>query len=183
MSSKNFKIKTNKANVIRRFKESFSSRWMLGEPRTVGSTFGSFLFIRRLFGEKPFCKWDFFIYIEAICKLKEDNDGNTTLNYKILRGYNNPVKILIWYAIFFIPIFMTIASNNALNTTSPFILYVIPAIPIATLVIITNICSRVCEKANENIKILEEDINYEIERINKYPTYNVKTNELKNLNL
>ena len=183
MNSKKFTINTNKANVIQRFKESFSSPWMLGEPRTIGSSFGSLLFIRRLFGEKPFCKWDFFIYIEAICKLTEDKEGNTTFSYKIVRGFCNPVKLLILYAILFIPIFMNVASNHALDTTSPLILYAIPAIPVLILVIVTHICSRVCKEANENIKILEEEIIYEVERINKYPAYNVKTDKLKNLDL
>ena len=181
MNTKTYTINTDKENVIRRFKESFSSKLMLGEPRTIGSIFGSFLFIRRLFGEKVFCKWDILIYLEAVCKLSQDEEGNTKLSYKILRGYNNPIKILMWYAVIFIPLFMTIASKNMLSTTSPFVLYVVPAIPIMILVILTNIYSRLPGRADENIAILEEEILYEVERINKYPQYNVKTNDLKKI--
>lgn len=183
MKTNTISINTDKSNVIHRFSESFSSKWMLGEPRTVGSTRGSYIFIRRLFGEKPFCIWDILIHIEAVCKLTEDENGNTSLNYKIIRGYYNPIKIFIWYAILFIPILMTTSSNHMLDSVSPFVLYVVPALPITIYTIVTNICSRICKKADENIATLIEEIEYEVERINKYPEFNVKSNKFKSIEL
>lgn len=171
-------IKTEKKNTIRRFKEAVSSRLMLGEPRMVGFFMGSYVQLQHMFGEKAFCIWDFIIHIEAVgfFKKKKDENGDeiTELSYKIIRGYWNPVTILGWFLVPFIPFFMIVAANNLWDMFPPVLLFGLPAIPIGLRVIVTFICSRVCKKADEGIKLLEEEIDYEVARINKYPEFDVK---------
>ncbi|MBQ1192722.1 MAG: hypothetical protein IIX45_01175 [Lachnospiraceae bacterium] len=171
-------IKTDKKNTIKRFKEAVASRLMLGEPRMVGFFWGSYVQLQHMFGEKAFCIWDFIIHIEAVgcfkSKKNEDGEDITELNYKIVRGYWNPVTILMWYLIPFIPFFMTVASKSLWNMFPPALLYGLPAIPIGLRVLVTFICSRVCKKADEGIKLLEEEMDYEVARINKYPEFDVK---------
>lgn len=171
-------VNTNKKDTIFRFKEAVASRLMLGEPRMVGFFLGNYFQFQHLFGEKAFCKWDFLIHIEAIGffkkKKNENGDEITELSYKIMRGYWNPIMILMWFAVFFVPLFMTVAAKDLWSTFTPPLLFGLPAIPIVTRVIVTFICSRVCEKSREGIKLLEEEIDYEILRINKYPKIDVK---------
>lgn len=169
-------IKTDKNNAIRRFKEAVSSRLMLGEPRMVGFFKKSYVQLQHLFGEKAFCIYDFIIHIEAVGRFKqsEDDENITELSYKIIRGYWNPLLILMWYFVFFIPFFFIVASNSLWDMFPPVLLFGLPAIPVGLRVIVTGICSRVMKKADEGIKLLEEEIDYEIERINKYPKFDVK---------
>lgn len=169
-------IKTDKNNAIRRFKEAVSSRLMLGEPRMVGFFKKSYVQLQHLFGEKAFCIYDFIIHIEAVGRFKqsEDDENITELSYKIIRGYWNPLLILMWYFVFFIPFFFIVASNSLWYMFPPVLLFGLPAIPVGLRVIVTGICSRVMKKADEGIKLLEEEIDYEIERINKYPKFDVK---------
>ena len=169
-------IKTDKNNAIRRFKEAVSSRLMLGEPRMVGFFKKSYVQLQHLFGEKAFCIYDFIIDIEAVGRFNQsEDDGNITeLSYKIIRGYWNPLLILMWYFVFFIPFFFIVASNSLWDMFPPVLLFGLPAIPVGLRVIVTGICSRVMKKADEGIKLLEEEIDYEIERINKYPKFDVK---------
>ncbi len=103
-----------------------------------------------------------------------DNEESTELCYKIMRGYWNPIMIFMWFSAFFVPFFMVVAANSLWDMFPPVLLFGLPAIPIATRVIVTFICSRVCKKADEGIKLLEEEIDYEISRINKYPKIDVR---------
>lgn len=169
-------IKTDKKNAIRRFKEATASRMMLGEPRMVGFYKGSYVQLQHLFGEKAFCIYDFIIHIEAVGKFKQskEDEDTTELSYKIIRGYWNPLLIIMWYLIPFIIFFMTVAAKSMWDIFPPVLLFGLPAIPIGLRVIVTGICSRVMKKADEGIKLLEEEIDYEIERINKYPKFDVK---------
>lgn len=190
-------VNTKRKDTIFRFKEAVASRLMLGEPRMVGFFLGNYFQFQHLFGEKAFCKWDFLIHIEAVGFFKKkktrkkenfekdidienneneirDNEESTELCYKIMRGYWNPIMIFMWFSAFFVPFFMVVAANSLWDMFPPVLLFGLPAIPIATRVIVTFICSRVCKKADEGIKLLEEEIDYEISRINKYPKINVR---------
>lgn len=169
-------INTDKKNTIRRFREAVSSRLMLGEPRMVGYFVRSYVQLQHMFGEKAFCIYDFIIHIEAVgyFKKSKEDENVTELNYKIIRGYWNPLLILMWYAIPFIPFFMTVAAKSLWDMFPPVLLFGLPAIPIGLRIIVTFICSRTLKKADEGIKLLEEEIDYEISRINKYPKFDVK---------
>ncbi|NLL92818.1 MAG: hypothetical protein GX225_01530 [Clostridiales bacterium] len=166
-------IKTNKKHTIARFKEASQSRLMLGEPRMVGFFMGSYVQLQYLFGEKAFYIWDFLIHIEAVGYFKKTSEG-TELRYHIRRGYWNPIMILAWYMVPFIPFFFTIAANSLWDKFSPLLRFGLPAIPIGLRIIVTFICSHFTKKSKEAIKCLEEEINYEVERINKYPDFDVK---------
>jgi hypothetical protein len=176
-------IKTNKKHTIARFKEAVSSRLLLGEPRMVGFFMGSYVQLQHMFGEKAFCIWDFLIHIEAVGYFKSSQkDKNTTeLRYIIRRGYWNPIMFLWWFAIPFIPFFMIIAANSLWDKFPPILLFGIPAIPIILRVLITFIFSHFSKKAKEGIKLLEEEIQYEVERINKYPDFEVHNVPLKEI--
>lgn len=176
-------INTNKKNATIRFKEAAASRLMLGEPRMVGFFLGSYVQLQHMFGEKAFCIWDFLIHIEAVgyFKKSKEKEDECELHYIIRKGYWNPLMILAWFSVFFIPLFMVVASKGLWDMFPPILLFGLPAIPIVTRVIVTFIFSHFSKKAKEGINLLEEEIQYEVDRIGQYPDYVVHNIPVKEI--